>query len=274
MLKSLCKLLLLLLCTTCAIAQNIRVTGTVTDADNTPSSGVSVVVQGGSQGTSTDSRGNFSISAPGNGVLVFTSIGFGVQTINIAGKSVIDVQLSSDMKTLNTVVVTALGLQRTAKSITYATQNVSGEELTRVKDANLINSLAGKAAGVVITAGNGPGASSRVVLRGSKSITGNNQPLYVIDGVPMSNANGPQGTSLNGTRDAGDAISNINPEDIESLQILKGASAAALYGSQAANGVILITTKKGRKGAASVNFTSTATFSNPILLPELQTNYG
>lgn len=274
MLKTLCKLLLLLLCTISAVAQNVRVTGTVTDADNTPLSGVSVVVQGGSQGTSTDSKGKFSINAPTNGTLVFTSIGFGVQNINIAGKSVFNVQLSSDNKTLNTVVVTALGLQRTAKSITYATQNVSGEELTKVIDANLINSLAGKAAGVVITAGNGPGASSRVILRGSKSITGNNQPLYVIDGVPMSNANGPQGTSLNGTRDAGDAISNINPEDIESLQILKGASAAALYGSQAANGVILITTKKGRKGVASVNFTSTATFSNPILLPELQTNYG
>ncbi|MEJ7829873.1 MAG: SusC/RagA family TonB-linked outer membrane protein, partial [Segetibacter sp.] len=171
-------------------------------------------------------------------------------------------------------VVTALGIQRRSTSLTYATQNVSGEELTKVKSANLINSLAGKAAGVVITAGNGPGASSRVILRGSKSITGNNQPLYVIDGIPMSNANGPQSSGLAGTRDAGDAISNLNPDDIESLQILKGASAAALYGSQAANGVIIITTKKGRQGVAAVTFSSTATFSNPIVLPEIQTSYG
>lgn len=275
MLKNLSSLFfLLLLSHTYVVAQSIKITGKVTDPENIPLSGVSVVVSGSNQGTSTDSKGNYSISAPSNSTLVFTYIGFGVQNINIQGQTVINVKLTTDARTLNTVVVTALGIQRTAKSITYATQNVSGEELNKVKDANLMNSLAGKAAGVVITAGNGPGSSSRVLLRGNKSITGNNQPLYVIDGIPMSNANGAQGTSLNGTRDAGDAISNLNPEDIESLQILKGASAAALYGSQAANGVILITTKKGRRGVASVNFTSTATFSTPIVLPELQTNYG
>jgi len=257
-----------------AMGQNVRVTGRVTDPDNAPLSGVSVVVSGSNQGTSTDAKGSYSISAPSNGTLVFTSVGFGVQNVSINGQSVINLQLATDTKTLNTVVVTALGIQRTAKSLTYATQNVSGEELTRVKNPNLINSLTGKAAGVVITAGNGPGSSSRVLLRGSKSITGNNQPLYVIDGIPMSNANGPQSTGLAGTRDAGDAISNLNPDDIESLQILKGASAAALYGSQAANGVIIITTKKGRKGVSAVTFSSTATFSNPIELPDLQTNYG
>lgn len=275
MLKNFCRLFfLLLVCQTYAAAQSIRITGKVTDPENTPLSGVSVVVNGTNQGTTTDAGGNYSISAPSNGTLVFSSVGFGVQNVSVRGQSALNVKLTSDARTLNTVVVTALGIQRSAKSLTYATQNVSGEELTKVKSSNLINSLAGKAAGVVITAGNGPGSSSRVILRGSKSITGNNQPLYVIDGIPMSNANGPQGTSLNGTRDAGDAISNLNPEDIESLQILKGASAAALYGSQAANGVILITTKKGRKGVAAVNFSSTATFSDPIVLPELQTSYG
>ncbi|MCW3080891.1 SusC/RagA family TonB-linked outer membrane protein [Segetibacter sp.] len=275
MLKHLCRVFfLLLLCQTQTIAQTLRITGKVTDAEHTPLSGVSVVVSGSNQGTTTDSKGDYSISAPSNGTLVFTSIGFGVQNINIQGKSVIDLQLSSDAKTLNTVVVTALGLQRSSKSITYATQNVSGEELNRVKSPNLINALAGKAAGVVITAGNGPGSSSRVLLRGSKSITGNNQPLYVIDGIPMSNANGPQSGGIAFTRDGGDAISNLNPEDIESLQILKGASAAALYGSQAANGVIIITTKKGRRGVAAVTFSSTAMFSNPLVLPEIQTSYG
>lgn len=275
MLKNLSSLFFLLLLSLAHTnAQTLRITGRVTDADNTPLSGVSVVVSGGNQGTTTDSNGNYSITALPNGTLVFTSIGFGVQNINVQGKSVIDLKMSSDTRTLNTVVVTALGIQRTAKSLTYATQNVSGDELNKVKSTNLINSLAGKAAGVVITAGNGPGSSSRVLLRGSKSITGNNQPLYVIDGIPMSNANGPQSGGIAFTRDGGDAISNINPEDIESLQILKGASAAALYGSQAANGVIIITTKKGRKGVAAVTFSSSATFSNPLLLPEIQTSYG
>src|SRR5690606_12780331 len=155
------------------------------------------------------------------------------------------------------VVVTALGIERSSKSLSYATTNVSAEQLNEVKGPSVLNSLAGKAAGVFVTQGSGgPGSNPRIILRGNKSISGNNQPLYVVDGVPVG------------------GFADYNAEDIESLQVLQGASAAALYGSQAANGVILITTKKGKFGVTAIDFSSTATFDNPMLLPELQTNYG
>ncbi|MDQ3291381.1 MAG: SusC/RagA family TonB-linked outer membrane protein [Bacteroidota bacterium] len=254
---------------------NIDIKGKVQDEKGEGLPGVSIQVSGTTLGTVTDANGNFSINAPENATLVFSYIGYANQTVPVNGRAQINITLTPDTQALNEVVVTALGIEKNARSVTYAQQNVGGEELTRVKDPNLMNSLAGKAAGVVITRGTGgPGASSKVILRGNKSIVGNNQPLYVIDGIPMNNANSPQGTSLFDTRDAGDAISNLNPEDIENISVLKGASAAALYGSQAANGVILVTTKKGRKGISSVNFSSTATFETPIALPELQTSYG
>lgn len=253
-----------------------EVTGTVKDAKGAGIPGTNVLVKGTTLGTTTDINGKFSVNvADDNAVLIFSSIGYTSQEIAVGNRSVIDLVLLDDVKQLGEVIVTALGIEKDAKSMTYAQQNVGGEELTRVKDPNMVNSLAGKAAGVVITKGTGgPGSSSKVLLRGNKSITGNNQPLYVIDGIPMNNANGSQGSTLFDTRDAGDAISNLNPEDIENISILKGASAAALYGSQAANGVILVTTKKGRKGFASINFSSTANFENPIALPQVQTSYG
>ncbi|WP_353718209.1 SusC/RagA family TonB-linked outer membrane protein [Dyadobacter sp. 676] len=253
-----------------------EVTGIVRDAKGSGIPGANILLKGTTAGTTTDINGKFSINVPDdNSVLIISSIGYTSQEITVGGRSVIDVVLLDDVKQLGEVVVTALGIEKDAKSMTYAQQNVGGEELTRVKDPNMVNSLAGKAAGVVITKGTGgPGSSSKVLLRGNKSITGNNQPLYVIDGIPMNNANGAQGTTLFDTRDAGDAISNLNPEDIENISILKGASAAALYGSQAANGVILVTTKRGRKGFASINFSSTANFENPIALPQVQTSYG
>ncbi len=253
-----------------------EVSGTVKDAKGTGIPGTNILVKGTTTGTTTDINGRFSINvADDNSVLIISSIGYSSQEITVGTRSVIDVVLLDDVKQLGEVVVTALGIEKDAKSMTYAQQNVGGEELTRVKDPNMVNSLAGKAAGVVITKGTGgPGSSSKVLLRGNKSITGNNQPLYVIDGIPMNNANGSQGSTLFDTRDAGDAISNLNPEDIENISILKGASAAALYGSQAANGVILVTTKRGRKGHASINFSSTANFENPIALPQVQTSYG
>ncbi|TLU99452.1 SusC/RagA family TonB-linked outer membrane protein [Dyadobacter luticola] len=254
----------------------LEVKGSVKDAKGSGVPGTNISIKGTSQGTTTDLEGRFALNVPDeNAVLIFSSIGYITQEVTVNGRSAIDLMLLDDVKQLSEVVVTALGIEKDAKSVTYAQQNVGGEELIRVKDPNMINSLAGKAAGVVITKGTGgPGSSSRILLRGNKSITGNNQPLYVIDGIPMNNANGTQGNSLFDTRDAGDAISNLNPEDIENLSILKGASAAALYGSQAANGVILITTKKGRKGFASVNFSSNASFENPIALPHVQTKYG
>ncbi|MGV3639041.1 MAG: SusC/RagA family TonB-linked outer membrane protein [Adhaeribacter sp.] len=258
-----------------AALADIEVKGKVQDEKGDPLPGVSIQVVGTNQGTVSDANGNFSLRVAENASLAFSYIGYTNQTVAVSNRSTINVTLAADAKALGEVVVTALGIEKTSRSVTYAQQNVGGEELNRVKDPNMMNALAGKAAGVVITKGTGgPGASSKVILRGNKSITGNNQPLYVIDGMPMNNANGPQGTTLFGTRDAGDAISNLNPEDIENISVLKGASASALYGSQAANGVILVTTKKGRKGTASVNFSSSATFEDPIALPQVQTSYG
>lgn len=257
------------------VKQDINITGRVTDSLGNPMAGVSVHVDGTASGTTTDNNGEYSISVPENAVLVFSYVGFATQQIPVNGQSTVNVQLTSEEGQLQAVVVSALGVVKSAKSITYATQNVSGEEVTKVKDPNFMNTLAGKAAGVVITkGGGGPGSSSRILLRGNKSILGNNSPLYVIDGVPMNNAMGSQTSSLYGAFDGGDAISNINPEDIQSIQILQGASAAALYGSLAANGVILVTTKKGRKGVARIDASSTAIFEDPIGLPQLQTTYG
>ncbi|MDN3654016.1 SusC/RagA family TonB-linked outer membrane protein [Ferruginibacter paludis] len=250
--------------------------GKVTDRTGKAMTGVTVNLKGTTLGTSTNGEGQYTIHvASSNGILVFSYIGFATQEIPVNGQSIINVQMLTKESELQTVVVSALGIAKNVKSITYATQGISGEEVNKVKDPNFMNTLAGKAAGVVITkGGGGPGSSSRIILRGNKSILGSNSPLYVIDGVPMNNATGSQTGSLYGAFDGGDAISNINAEDIQGVQILQGASAAALYGSQAANGVILITTKKGRKGVAKVDYSSTAIFESPIGLPQLQTKYG
>ena len=180
---------------------------------------------------------------------------------------------------LTTVVVTALGIRRSEKSLTYATQQVNGEQLTAVKTDNLMNSLNGKVAGLTISpSASGVGGSAKVILRGSRSANGNNQPLYVIDGIPISNganANGQPGSTYGGTPDGGDGISNLNPEDIASISVLEGASAAALYGSQAQNGVILINTKKGRAGQTvdKLLFVDVAT-QNIAYKPKFQNSYG
>lgn len=248
---------LLLFCHTFVFAQNISVNGKVTDSDNLPLPAVSIKVSGSTQGTSTDLNGNFTISVSPNASLVFSYIGFATQTVPVQGRTIINVQLASDTKMLEGVVVTALGIERSQKSLSYATTSVTADDLNQVKGANVLNSLAGKAAGVFVTQGaGGPGSSPRIVLRGNKSISGNNTPLYVVDGVPVG------------------GFSDFNSEDIESLQVLQGASAAALYGSQAANGVILITTKKGKLGTTNVNLASTATYDSPFVLPEIQTKYG
>ncbi|GAB3809073.1 TonB-dependent receptor [Spirosoma humi] len=253
-----------------------EVDGTVKDDKGTPLPGVNVLIKGNSRGTATNADGRYFITVDDeNTTLVFSYIGYRSLEVVVRDRSVIDVTMSEEVTQIGEVIVTALGLEKDTRSVTYATQNITAQELNSVKDPNLINTLAGKTAGVVITKGSGgPGSSARVLLRGNKSITGNNQPLYVIDGIPMNNAMGTQGTTLFGATDGGDAISNLNPEDIESMQILKGASAAALYGSQAANGVILISTRKGKKGTAKIDFSSTATFENPIGLPQTQTGYG
>lgn len=238
-------------------AQNINVAGKVTDANGQGLQAISVQVVGSTTGTSTDADGNFTISASATDSLLFSSIGYVSQTVAINNRTTITIQMSEDTKVLSDVVVTALGIERSSKSLSYSTTNISADELTEVKGPTLLNSLAGKAAGVVVSQGaGGPGSNPRIVLRGNKSIVGDNQPLYVVDGVPIG------------------GFADYNSEDIASLQVLQGASAAALYGSQAANGVILITTKKGQFGTTSVDFSSSTMFDNPLVLPELQTSYG
>ncbi|SHN34933.1 SusC/RagA family TonB-linked outer membrane protein [Mucilaginibacter sp. OK098] len=254
------------------------VKGVVKDATGETLVGVSVSVKGTSTGTQTDVNGAFTLNANPGDVLVFTYIGYLKKEVTVGTDVNLIVTMQSDSKQLNEVVVTALGVKRSEKSLTYSTQSVAGSELTDVKSDNLMNAVNGKVAGVTITpSASGVGGSVKVLLRGNRSATGNNQPLYVIDGVPISNSSNanmqPNGT-YGGTPDGGDGISNMNPEDIESLTVLKGASAAALYGSQAANGVIVITTKKGKSGKTQINFSSSASIDKNAYLPQFQSHYG
>lgn len=263
------------------LAQN-TITGTVVSCeDQSTLPGVSVVVKGTTNGTITDIDGNFSLNANVSDVLVFSFVGMLTEEVTVSGTDAINVSLCQDLVGLDEVVVTALGIEKKSRGLTYSTQQVKADELTRSKDVNMINSLAGKSAGVVITkSSSGVGGSSKVNIRGNRSASGSNQPLYVIDGIPMYNGSAAQpsttigGTNDAGARDAGDGIGNLNPDDIESINILKGASASALYGSQAANGVIVITTKKGKAGSTNVTFNSSTTLENVTSLPELQDSYG
>ena len=246
-----------------AFAQNI-VTGTVQDADG-PLIGASVLVKGTTRGTITDFDGNFSIDAELGSELEFSYMGYSAQTITVTG-NVINVMMTEDTEVLSEVVVTAMGIKRDKKALGYEVGEVKGEDLTKAKETNVASSLAGRVAGLVVqgTAG-GPAGSTRVMLRGTTEMTGNNQPLYVIDGVPMDNTNfGSAGTE--GGYDLGDGISAINPDDIESMSVLKGPAAAALYGSRASHGVILITTKKADTGDAkwSVEYNGTLTFDSQL----------
>ena len=249
--------------TSIAFAQNI-VTGVVEDADG-PLIGASVLVKGTTRGTITDMDGQYSIQAELGSELEFSYMGYSSQTITVNG-NVINVTMSEDTEVLSEVVVTAMGIKRDRKALGYEVGEVKGEDLTKAKETNVANSLAGRVAGLVVqgTAG-GPAGSTRVMLRGTTEMTGNNQPLYVIDGVPMDNTNfGSAGTE--GGYDLGDGISAINPDDIESMSVLKGPAAAALYGSRASHGVILITTKKADTGDAkwSVEYNGTLTFDSQL----------
>lgn len=254
------------------------VTGTVTDSAGHPLQNVSIQVKGTTRGAMTDASGHFSLDVQPTDVLIISYIGFDKMEITVGSNTSLTIKLAESNKQLGTVVVTALGIKRSEKSITYATQQVSGVELTKAKDPNLMNTLNGKVAGLTISSSSsGVGGSAKVILRGSKSGLNSNQALYVIDGVPMNNALSSQPNSAYGgstAYDGGDPISNMNPEDIESISILKGASAAALYGSQGANGVILITTKSGKAGRTTINFSSGLTLSQAAYKPEFQNSYG
>lgn len=267
--------LLLLLCQTYAFGQNINVTGKVTDADNLPLPAVSVKVSGSNQGTSTDANGNFTISVPSTATLIFSYLGFATETIAVQGRTSLNIRLLADSKLLEGVVVTALGITKDQKVLSYATQQINTETFSQAKELNVANSLSGRVVGLNIAkTSSGLGGSSRVVLRGDRSITGNNQALIVIDGVPMDNSNYSPGNA-NGGRDGGDGLSSVNPDDIESINVLRGASATALYGSRAANGALLITTKKGsaQKGFG-VTFNSSSQVEAPLILQDFQNVYG
>lgn len=261
-------------------AQNNQVKGTIVDNQSkSPIAGATIKVLGTSTARSSDASGIFQINVDDkNRILSISVVGYETKTITLApNETTVTVSLVQQTQQLESVVVTALGISRTQKSLTYSTQQVSGDELNRVKSTNLANNLNGKVAGVnIASSSSGPGGSAKVVLRGNKSASGNNQVLYVVDGVPINNQTlGTQPDDVfGGQRDPGDPIAMINPEDIENISVLKGASAAALYGSQAANGVILITTKSGKDGRTTVNFSSSAQIEQATSLPEFQHQYG
>ncbi|AQG82315.1 SusC/RagA family TonB-linked outer membrane protein [Spirosoma montaniterrae] len=262
---------------TAALAQTI--TGRVLSADdNQPLPGVSIVIKGTTTGTTTDASGQYSLNVPGtNRTLTFSYIGYLSQEIAVGNRTTIDVSLKGDAQTLGEVVVTALGIQREKKALGYATQEIQGSALTMARETNVTNQLAGKIAGVtVVGSPSGIGGSARVTIRGERSVDLNkNQPLYVIDGVPISNGLTSGSGRGNLEVDFGNGASFINPDDIESMNVLKGAAASALYGSRAANGVIVIKTKSGRgnKGIG-VEINTNQTFETPLKLPDYQDVYG
>jgi tonB-linked outer membrane protein, susC/ragA family len=257
------------------------VKGVVCDAQGEAIVGVNIIEKGTMNGVTTDRRGKFSLEVDLHGTLIVSFVGYRTRIIPVEGRTDFVITLEHDYILLDDVIVTALGLQKKESALSYAAIQVDKDELVRVKNPNMIVALMGKVAGMQVNrSSSGMGGAVKVVMRGNRSVAGNNQPLYVIDGVPMLNESSEQpytaigGTADAGNRDAGDGISNLNPEDIESISILKGAPAAALYGTQAANGVILITTKKGLAGKQEVAFTSSVAFDKAMMLPKLQNHYG
>ena len=249
-----------------AQTQTPHVSGSVLDTENNPIIGASVMVKGTKEGTISNTEGNFSIKATPGSVLVVSYIGFATQEVKVTGRGKpIIITMREDTKRLNEVVVTALGIKRERKALGYSLSEIDGKELQKAKETNVINSLAGKVAGLSISqTATGPAGSTRVILRGSTELTGNNQPLYVIDGVPMDNTNYDSSDQWGGF-DLGDGISSINPDDIENISVLKGPAASALYGSRASHGVILITTKKAStKKDFSIELNSTATIETQL----------
>ena len=275
--KLTCLLVCLMMLPAMAFAAS-KVTGTVTDSNGEPLIGVSILVKGTQFGAQTNIDGEYSINANQGDVLMFSYIGYRPQEITFTGQSKINVTLVEDTKTLDEVVVTALGIKKEAKSLSYNVQNVGTDAITRIADANFVNNLNGKIAGVTINSSSaGVGGGSRVVMRGAKSISGNNNALYVVDGIPMLDmsraATQPSGV-FEGAAQTGDPLSALNPDDIENISVLSGPSAAALYGSAAANGVVMITTKKGSEGQTRVTISNNTTFQRVAVLPDFQTSYG
>ncbi|QYA25469.1 SusC/RagA family TonB-linked outer membrane protein [Gramella sp. MT6] len=257
------------------LAQQSSVSGLVTESDSgEPLFGVNVLIKGTNRGTITNSDGTYQIDVAPGEVLVFSSVGFETKEISYTGQSTLDVTLVEDLESLDEVVVTSFGIEQEKKSLGYAVQEIGSEEITKTKQQNLVSALQGQAAGVQVTnSGGAPGMSARIIIRGVNSLDPNadNQPLFVIDGVPIDNstvesAGTPRGLS--------NRAADINPNDIESLNILKGAAATALYGVRAANGAVIITTKKGKAGRVRINLNSSVGFDEINQYPDFQETYG
>ena len=253
--------------------QTQKVSGRVVDNTGAPIVGATVSIKGTGKAVITDINGNFTINVvSANKALIFSYIGKKRQEVNLSGQSVININLEDEISSLDEVVVTALGITKEKKSLGYSVQELKSDKLTAAPEGNLVNSLSGKIAGVQVTNSQGSMGSSRIIIRGETSIAGNNQPLFIVDGVIVDNS---QLRTSDASRDFANAISDINSEDIETISVLKGPNAAALYGSRAANGVILIKTKtgKGRRGIG-VDAYSNTTFEKLLILPTYQNSYG
>ncbi|MBS1948488.1 MAG: SusC/RagA family TonB-linked outer membrane protein, partial [Bacteroidetes bacterium] len=274
--------LALFLCATIALAQERQVSGTVRDTAGKPLANISFLVKGTTTGGVTDASGHFStvVKSP-EAVLLFTAINFKSKEVKAGDNSTLDVTLEHQENILNEVVVTALGIQKSKRSIGYSVQEVKGQVLSDAKELNLVNDLSGKVAGLqVVRSGNGPGGSSQITLRGNNSLTGLSQPLIVVDGVPMDNSTGRVGIGStndfwNPSLDMGNGLSDINADDIASISVLKGPAAAALYGSLGGNGVILITTKTGRKQPGlGISVSSSVGFESTLTNPKMQNSFA
>jgi TonB-dependent SusC/RagA subfamily outer membrane receptor len=242
--------LMLLLSVGIALAQNVTISGTVTGAeDGMPIPGVSVVQKGTTNGTITDIDGNYTITAPDGAVIAYSFVGMKPQEVTIGNQTTVNITLQPDAIEMEGVVVTALGIKREEKSLGYGVSKVDSEEIQAAAGSDVLSSMQGKVAGLDLGSSQGGlGSSNRVVLRGNSSISGNNQPLYVVDGVPVNNSTVEEAAGVWDRKDFGSGSMDINPDDIESVTVLKGPNAAALYGSRAQNGAIIITTKSGKKG--------------------------
>jgi TonB-dependent SusC/RagA subfamily outer membrane receptor len=274
--KMLSLLAVLVLCTAMALGQSKTVTGTVKDTKGDPIPFATIKIKGTSNAVAADASGNFTISAPQNATFIISAVGFEQTELRAGSSGTISIALNP-VDAMSEVVVTALGIKRSRNSLPYAAQQISGDEVSKTRTSNFLNNLSGKISGVEIRQTNTMGGSVNVVVRGTKSLTGNNQALFVVDGVPYDNSN----TNTNDQRtgrggfDYGNAAADINPDDIESMSVLKGAAASALYGSRGNNGVVLITTKKAKKGLGiSINSGITTGKYDPKTFAKYQKEYG
>ncbi len=262
------------------VIQGITVTGKVTSAEDSEGlPGVNVTIKGTTQGSVTDVEGNYKLDVPDeNSVLVFSSVGYLSEEFIVGTQSMINLAMSPDVTALSEIIVTAFGIEREKKALGYAAQELEGDDMTSAREVNVANYLTGKIAGVQVSNGasGGMGGSTNVTIRGNSSLTGSNQPLYVIDGVPITNrGNSNPDNGIFGGNDYGDGIGSINPDDVESMTVLKGPAASALYGARGANGVIVITTKSGKsQKGIGVEFNSTTSIQKINLIPRFQNKYG